>query len=524
MAALSLSGLAVPSTSAQSVTEDTTLSLGYLSYKDHQQGGKGIQVQSPTLYFKAPLGPRTEIEGGFVYDSISGASAFNVAQPKQPGPNIGPTPTNPNATPIVTPTPTPGPLPCRLATIQALSSIQTLTKASTRPVPPPIVVQPSPPPPSNPPSTRPNNPGRTPNSPSGGSSSLPICGSGSYTVAPTLPSPQVIPTPVIPPPAVQPTPTGNPNSGAYSNENEEERDEGEREEEEDTRKFYSEALKSSKLSSADGGRFSDQRTAGDIKVTHFLDSLSLGAGIAYSTENDYDSLSLLFDTRIWTANKNTTFSFGVSTNLDRITSSADPLLSENKTTLDFLVGVTQVLTPNSIVQSNITFNNQDGYLSDPYRDSDNRPRSRQGIAWLTRYNLFIEPADAALHLDYRLYGDSWGILSHMFEMALYQPISSRFMLRPGFRYYTQGAADFYSYDGSPSSISDNFSFDQRLAAYGGITVGLKLIIDLGAGFKSSVGMDYLTQSSDLQLGSRSHETSRDPLDAQFVFVELTKKF
>ena len=182
------------------------------------------------------------------------------------------------------------------------------------------------------------------------------------------------------------------------------------------------------------------------------------------------------------------------------------------------------MSPIAIMQSNITFGTQHGFLTDAYRDSDKRPDSRQAKAWLTRYNLYLESIDAALHLDYRLFGDSWSIRSHMVEAALYQSFLTRFTLRPSIRYYTQTSADFYSYSGAPKNSSEDFFFDQRLSTFGGITAGLKLITEIGEGFSSSVGFDYLTQSSGLALGSSNESTKRDSLDAQFWFVEITKKF
>lgn len=471
-AALAIPGLAISTPAvAQSPAESATLSLGYLDYQDHQKSVDGVKVQSPTLYFKVPVGSRTEIEGGFTYDSVSGASAFNLA-PAAPAP------------PVVTPAPAPAPPPCHLLSIQSVAKASGHHSGSGG-----------------------SSSGGSSSGGSGSSGSGNSGSSGSSSGGSSSGNPLCVNTPS--------TGGGSTGTGGGSDDEHEGNDD----------RYLASARLADRLSSATLGTFDDNRTAGDLKVTHYFDSFSVGVGAGYSTESDYDSASTLVESKIWTPNKNTTFALGVSANFDSVSSSADSTVDETKNTESFFTGVTQVLTPDAIVQSNLMFTTDSGYLSDPYRPDDNRPDSRQAFAWLTRYNQYIEPADAALHLDYRLYGDSWGVLSHTLEAAWYQPVTSWLILRPGLRYYSQSAADFYVYDPVAGDLnSEHFSSDQRLADFGGITVGVKLIADLGQGFSTSVGFDYLTQSSDLALGSSGDQTKRDSLDGEFVFIGLTKKF
>ena len=62
---------------------------------------------------------------------------------------------------------------------------------------------------------------------------------------------------------------------------------------------------------------------------------------------------------------------------------------QKRNSLEFLVGVTQALSPNSIVQSNLTYYTGHGYYSDPYKTLDTRPDERRTFAWLTRYNQYF---------------------------------------------------------------------------------------------------------------------------------------
>ena len=72
-----------------------------------------------------------------------------------------------------------------------------------------------------------------------------------------------------------------------------------------------------------------------------------------------------------------------------------------RNTLEFLVGITQALSPTSIVNSNITYSHGHGYYDDPYKTFDHRPSERNVFAWLTRYNEYFEKQDATLRLSYR---------------------------------------------------------------------------------------------------------------------------
>ena len=66
---------------------------------------------------------------------------------------------------------------------------------------------------------------------------------------------------------------------------------------------------------------------------------------------------------------------------------------ETQLPLDFLVGVTQALIADAIVQSNLTYSRGHGYYSDPYKPLDTRPDERRIFAWLTRYNQYFPEAE-----------------------------------------------------------------------------------------------------------------------------------
>ena len=112
--------------------------------------------------------------------------------------------------------------------------------------------------------------------------------------------------------------------------------------------------------------------------------------------------------------------------------------------LDFLVGVTQVLSPTSIVQSNLTYSRGHGYYTDPYKLLDNRPDHRRHRSPGSRATTSISRAsDGTLQLAYRYLDDSFGADSNMLEAAWVQPLPQGWTVRPSLRYYTQKAAYFF---------------------------------------------------------------------------------
>jgi len=280
----------------------------------------------------------------------------------------------------------------------------------------------------------------------------------------------------------------------------------------------------STLSGASGTGIDDSRIAGESMVTHFWDSWSLGLGGQVSDENDYLSRGGKLQARWWTEDRNTVVSVGAAFDSDQISSSNDPTLFEKRRTGGYLLGVTQILDPVSLVQSNITFTSGAGFFSDPYKAFDNRPRSRDQWAWLTRYvRYFAEANSAALHLDYRLYQDSWSVYSQMLEAAWYQPIGENWMVRPSLRYYTQSAAEFFEDTFPPADVDQFLTFDQRMSAFGSISMGLKIERELGNGWSVDGAVEFVQQRDDLKLNGGGTSGIASFYERYFLFG-LTRRF
>jgi Protein of unknown function (DUF3570) len=276
------------------------------------------------------------------------------------------------------------------------------------------------------------------------------------------------------------------------------------------------------LTGASGLGVKDDRNAGDLKVTKYFDRFAIGLGGVVSSEDDYLSRGGSIDTRIWSEDKNTTLALGFGGNSDHITSTILDTFEDSRRTYQFLIGVTQVTNENSIGQVNLTYSTANGYISDPYKTIDNRPRSRDAWAILGRYNYFISSLDASLHTDYRIFHDSWGITSNMLEFAWYQELNSMFTLRPGIRYYSQNEADFFQDPFPPDNLEQFISGDQRVSGFGGVTLSAKLIAEFKYGLSVDAQAGFIEQRAEWALTDGTD--SIEPFYARYFTVGLSKSF
>jgi hypothetical protein len=238
-----------------------------------------------------------------------------------------------------------------------------------------------------------------------------------------------------------------------------------------------------------GATIDDARTDILGTLNRYYDNARIGYSAGYSTENDYSAINLGLDGETHFNDGNTTLSGGIDISVDSI-EPTDPELSptrpdsEDKKSLTLAGGFSQILSRSTLIDSSLTYKFSDGYLSDPYKAvwyqeggviiSDERPDSRHQLAWLSRLRGHVRELNGTLQADYRLSLDDWGLISHTLALAWHQQFGQRLSITPSFRYYSQGAADFYvPYYGVGENPDSERSSDYRLAAYGAMQFGIK---------------------------------------------------
>jgi hypothetical protein len=228
------------------------------------------------------------------------------------------------------------------------------------------------------------------------------------------------------------------------------------------------------------------------------DATKLSIGANGSVEQDYNSFAGRIGVSRDLNNKATTLSLGanfehdqskpfhgIPTPLTAMSGLAAAKGSDSKNVLSLVAGVTQVLTPNLLVQLNYSFGKSSGYQTDPYKlisvlnpttgaplrylyESRPDSRTRHSIYGAAKWALGSYVTDVSA----RYYHDSWGINSYTLELAEHVPVGSKAYLEPRARYYHQTAADFFHYYlPSGSALPSYASADSRLDSFNAYTFG-----------------------------------------------------
>ena len=275
----------------------------------------------------------------------------------------------------------------------------------------------------------------------------------------------------------------------------------------------------------------DFRRALDASVTHYVPQGTLTMGLNRSVENDYISRGVsILGTRA-TEDKNTTWTAGIGLNSDQINPSNQIVSNETKKGLDLIAGVTQIVTMNDIVQLNLGYYAGRGYFSDPYKVYDERPRNRQHTTAQLRWNHHFNDWAATSRTAYRFYTDSWGVQSHTLEGEWVQRFMANWSVAPSVRYYTQTASRFYvpadpsayPFAPNPPENARYFSEDQRLSAFGGLTLGMKVSNQIDLDTKIDIKIEQYGQKGSWMLfGNGSRNLA--PFYFRSLQIGLTRAF
>ncbi|MBL4572280.1 MAG: DUF3570 domain-containing protein [Gammaproteobacteria bacterium] len=305
--------------------------------------------------------------------------------------------------------------------------------------------------------------------------------------------------------------------------------------------------------------FKDSRTALSVQYEFPLNRLTrLSTGLAYSDEYDYTSIgfnaTLARDFNL----KNTTVSLGIAYAIDSIEPEGGlpvPLAStslpwdqqrqgsdDDKTVLDFLVGVTQIINRQTLMQLNYSYSQSDGYLTDPFKilsltDGitgetsgyvyDSRPdtREKHSVYWKTKYS---RNNGDIVDVSYRYLWDDWDIASHTIDARYRLNLSEKFYVEPHVRYYNQEAAGFFAHSlVSGQALPVNASADYRLGAFNGITIGSKFGYRLNDRSEINFRVETYEQQGDTvgnPIGIQNNYELFPDLEATIIQVGYSYRF
>lgn len=246
----------------------------------------------------------------------------------------------------------------------------------------------------------------------------------------------------------------------------------------------------------------DTRYGINVELAKRLENQNVAGQVSVSTESDFQSVGLALRDAIDFNQKNTTLMIGGALTHDQIDVYYRNA-SETKDSADFLLGVSQVLDPKTLLTLNLTYGQVNGFLSDPYKVAEvngvlvpeNRPDQKdKQIAHLSLIH-FFDLLNGSLDASYRYYQDSYGIRAGTAQLAWFQKMGDHFVLSPMIRLYNQSAADFYAvrFTGAP----ENYSADYRLSELTATSWGLKLIWTPKSDLSIDVGFErYIMEGKD----------------------------
>lgn len=328
-----------------------------------------------------------------------------------------------------------------------------------------------------------------------------------------------------------------------------------------------------------GASIKDVRDAVDISGTYTHSAGNVGLNVGRSSENDYDSTFFNIDSLLDFNQKRTSISTGYGYSSDNVwavdhcpprCTYADPSqifafvpeggtpvtptyiangmyrrpgIGGEKQTHQGLIGITQILNKDALIQTNLTYTHSDGFLSDPYKEvyllgatmtdlgldvdnftHDNRPSHRDQFATLIRYvQHFGALNSAAMHLDYRFYADTWGVDAHTFEFTWIQPVWAGWNVTPRARYYSQGAADFYAPYFLATRADGFYSSDYRLASFGAVGGGVQITKEFYSHLNLGFGIDFYDRQKDYRMNSGSG-TATDNFSFSMFSAKINFKY
>lgn len=245
----------------------------------------------------------------------------------------------------------------------------------------------------------------------------------------------------------------------------------------------------------------DIRRAASLGFDFGLASHTLSPEFSYSKESDYESRGLALTDAIEFNQKNTMLTFGVSQDFDNTEAKTSPLFPRtehpHKNSTQVLIGLSQLLSPNTVLAGSFTYGSESGFLGDPYKGilseadfslrSENRPAHRTREIVFISLKQFVEPLKAGVETSYRFFHDSNEIFSHTVSVAWRQHLGRHFLIEPNLRFYEQSAASFYMVS-LPAGFSGNFySADYRLSHFYSFDYGVQATAIVTKWFHLSAG-------------------------------------
>jgi len=234
-----------------------------------------------------------------------------------------------------------------------------------------------------------------------------------------------------------------------------------------------------------GSPYKEERTEKSLNMDYLRGKVTMTMGYTNSEESDYTANTAHFNISQDMFGDLTTVTLGYARGWDTVRNNGKPGFSDNADRQNYQISLSQILTKDTLLSLAFEAITDQGYLHNPYRsvryldptnpigysyEPEVYPRTRNSGAVTVSARYYL-PYRAALHGEYRVYDDSWGIRAYNAEIGYTHPLDDGYTLDVRYRLYNQTEADFYS-DLFPYSQSQNFlARDKELSAFTNHTIG-----------------------------------------------------
>jgi len=229
----------------------------------------------------------------------------------------------------------------------------------------------------------------------------------------------------------------------------------------------------------------EERTETSIGIDYLVDKTIMSLNYTQSDENDFSAKSAHFNVSQDFFGDLTTLTLGYSQGWDVVGKLDDESFSEDTDRRHFRLGLSQVITKNSLLALSFENITDQGFLNNPYRSvrffddsvatgysyqDEFYPSTRTSDAAAIR-GMYYLPYRAAIKLELKAFTDTWGIKANTSEIAYVHPMGDDWIFDLKFRHYQQDKADFYSDIFSHIDAQNFRARDKELSTFTSDSVG-----------------------------------------------------
>ncbi|MGM0571191.1 DUF3570 domain-containing protein [Marinobacter sp.] len=229
--------------------------------------------------------------------------------------------------------------------------------------------------------------------------------------------------------------------------------------------------------------YTEERTEYTLGADYLEGNSIISFSYTNSSENDYEANTLFLGVTQEFFGNMTTLSIGYARGWDTVREVDNDTFEEEADRQNYQLGLTQVLTPNSLVGLDLEVITDEGFLENPYRQNryidpsdptnylyqpERYPDTRTSVSAALRGRYYL-PWRASLRGGYRYFTDDWGIDAHTVDLGYVQGLGPNWTLEGGIRYYTQDQADFYSDLYAYGNSRTHLARDKEMSTFSGLT-------------------------------------------------------